>query len=80
MAEKFIDKLTEKDNFYCILATRRDEADAEREKKRQAELEKMAGRDLEFERMFPDHYTPDAPEHSPSCPWNAPGMSSSDFV
>lgn len=79
-AERFIDKITEKDNFYRITATRQDEEYSEWEKKRQAELEEMADWDLEFERMFPDHYTPDDPEYSPSSPWNAPGMKPSDFI
>lgn len=79
-ARKFIDKLTEKDNFYCILATRRDAADAEWEKKRQAEEEELAQADLEFERMFPYPDAPDTPEYSPSSPWNAPGMKPSDFI
>lgn len=41
-------------------------------------FEERADWDLEFE----NHYSPSCThgDYSPSCPWNAPGMSVSDFI
>ena len=48
------------------------------------ELDELCRQEAELEMSFyeDEHYTPSATrgDYSPSCPWNAPGMSVSDFI